>query len=272
VKLLNSGINGLFDLLFLPFAYLAPLWALIVFSVLTGILMLWIFGLVSDQDAIRTIRDRIRGNLIAVRLFGDDLGVLFRLQGRLLRDNAVFLKYALIPILVMIVPVLVILIQLSLRSEARPLEPGEAALVKVTLRDAAAIDRGVSLEVPAGVVVETPGVRVASLREVAWRIRPAEPGRYRLLVHAGDEAVAKELRVGGDWGATSARRTGKGFLDVLLYPGEPPVPPGAVESIDVKYRPLELELFGWPLNWLVVFFLLSILAGFAFRRVLGVEI
>jgi hypothetical protein len=272
LQLVNSGINGLFDLLFLPFAFMGPLWTLVVFSLLTGILMLWIFGLVSDQDAIRTIRDRIRGNLIGVRLFGDDLGLLFRLQGRLLRDNVVFLKYALIPILVMIVPVLVIIIQLNLRYGARPLEPGEAALVKVTLRDAGAIDRGVALEAPAGVAVETPGVRVASLREVAWRVRPAEPGHYRLLVRAGDETVEKELRVGGAWGATSSRRTGKGLLDVLLYPGEPPVPSGAVVSVEVAYRPLELQLFGWPLNWLVVFFLLSILAGFAFRRVLGVEI
>jgi uncharacterized membrane protein (DUF106 family) len=272
VELINSGMTGLFDLLFLPFSRLAPLWSLTVFSVVTGILMLWIFGLVSNQEAIRTIRDRIRGNLIAVRLFGDDLGLLFRLQGRLLRDNVVFLKYALIPLLVMIVPVLVILIQLNLRFGARPLEPGEAVLVKVTLRDAAAIERGVSLEAPAGVAVETPGVRVPALREVAWRIRPEQPGRYRLSVRAGDEAVEKELRVGEGWGATSALRTGKTFFDVLLYPGEPPISSRAVESIEIKYKPLELELLGWSVNWLVFFFLLSILAGFAFRRVLGVEI
>jgi hypothetical protein len=272
VELINSGVTGLFDLLFLPFSRLAPLWGLTVFSVVTGVLMLWIFGLVSNQDAIRTIRDRIRGNLIGVRLFGDDLRLLFRLQGRLLWDNVVFLKYALIPVLVMIVPVLVILIQLNLRFGAKPLEPAEATVVKVTLRDAAEIERGVSLEAPAGVKVETPGVHVPSLREVAWRIRPERPGRYRLLIHAGDEAVEKELRVGEGWGKTSALRTGKSFFDVLLYPGEPPIPSGAVESIEIKYKPLDRELFGWSVNWLFFFFVLSIVAGFAFRRVLGVEI
>jgi uncharacterized membrane protein (DUF106 family) len=265
-------MTGLFDLLFWPFSRLAPLWGLTVFSIVTGILMLWIFGLVSNQDAIRTIRDRIRGNLIAVRLFGDDLGLLFKLQGRLLRDNVVFLKYALIPLLVMIIPVLVILVQLNLRFGAKPLEPGEAVLVKVTVRDAAAIERGVSLEAPAGVTVETPGVRVPALREVAWRVRPEQPGRYRLLVRAGDETIEKELRVGESWGATSALRTGKNFFDVLLYPGEPPISSRAVESIEVKYKPLDLKLFGWSVNWLVFFFLLSILSGFALRRVLGVEI
>jgi uncharacterized membrane protein (DUF106 family) len=272
VKLFNAGVTALFDLLFWPFARLSPLWGLAVFSVLTGILMLWIFGLVSNQDAIRTIRDRIRGNLIAVRLFGDDLGLLFRLQGRLLRDNVVFLKYALVPLLVMIVPVLLILVQLNLRYGASPLEPGQSALVKVTLRDAAAIDRGVSLEAPDGVTVETQGVRVAPLREVAWRIRPQAPGRYRLLVRVGDDPVEKELRVGEEWGAISARRTGKNLIDALLYPGEPPIRSGAVESVEVQYGALELGLFGWSINWLVCFFILSILSGFAFRKVLGVEI
>ena len=89
MKIFNALVTGLFDLLFLPFGGLGPVWALVVFSLLTGVLMLWIFGKVSDQQAIRVIRDRIRGQLIAIRLFGDDLGLLFRLQGRLLRDTLI---------------------------------------------------------------------------------------------------------------------------------------------------------------------------------------
>jgi hypothetical protein len=272
VGLFNSGVTGLFDLLFYPFSRLAPLWGLTVFSILTGILMLWIFGKVSNQDAVRVIRDRIRGNLIGVRLFGDDIGLLFRLVGRLLRDNVVYLKYAVVPLLVMIIPVLLVLVQLNLRFGARPAAPGEPLVVKVTLRDASALDEGVDLEVPAGVALETPGVRIPALGEVAWRIRPQEPGRHRLVVRVGETSVDKELRVGGGWGPTSTRRTGAGFFDELLYPGEPPIRSAAVESIDIGYRPLELRLFSWPVDWLVFFFLLSIAAGFAFRRVLGVEI
>jgi len=38
--------------------------------------MLWLFGKVSNQDTIREVRDRIRGNLIAVRLFGDGIALV----------------------------------------------------------------------------------------------------------------------------------------------------------------------------------------------------
>lgn len=272
MKWINNGLNRLFDLLFWPFSGLSPIWALTVFSALAGVLMLWIFGAVSDQTTIRVLRDRIRGNLIGVRLFGDDLHVLFRLQWRLIRDNVVFLKYAVVPLLVMIVPVLLIIVQLNLRFAAAPLEPSRPALVKVTLRDAATIERGVTLQVPEGVVVETPAVRVAQRREVFWRIRPERAGRYTLQIRAGQDEVTKELRVGEGWGAISTLRTGRGLWQMLLYPGEAPIASGPIESIAVLHPPLELRLFGWNVDWLVFFFLISLISGFAFRRVLGVEI
>ena len=101
---------------------------------------------------------------------------------------------------------------------------------------------------------------------------PGGEGSYDLLVRAGDQQVVKRLRVGGGWGAVSTLRTGKNLLDKLLYPGETPIPAGAIESIEVLHEPLGLDLFGWSVNWLVFFFVVSILAGFAFRRVMGVEI
>lgn len=271
VGMLNKAMTALFDLLLLPFTGMAPIVALSLISIVSGGLMLWIFGKVSDQQSIRLIRDRIRGNLIAVRLFGDDLGMLFRLQWRLIRDNVVFLKYALLPLLIMMIPVMLILTQLNLRFESRPLEAGDAATVKVTLRDAASIDDAVSLEAPPGVTVETPAVRVAAKREVAWRIRAQSDGDYRLIVRVAGEEVAKRLQVGGGWGATSSLRPGKSFWEVLLFPGEDPIR-GAVESIEVRYRSLPIELFGFGVDWLIFFLVVSLAAGFALKRPLGVEI
>ncbi len=40
----------------------------------------------------------------------------------------------------------------------------------------------------------------------------------------------------------------------------------------IGYPPLDLSLFGWSVNWLIFFFILSLVSGFAFRGVLGVEI
>ena len=274
---LNGFLTGLFNILFRPFQGFGPIWALTVISLVAGVLMLWIFGKVSNQDAVRAVRDEIRGNLIGIRLFGNDLGLLFRLQGRILRRTLTYLRHALVPTLVMLVPVFLILAQLNLRFSVRPLEPGEATLVKVKLSGASPMSQSVELETSDGVVVETPGVRIESQREVAWRIRAERPGEHRLTVKVGDETAQKKLLVGSGWRSVPTLRTA-GLLDLLLFPGEPPLDSsGIIGSIEVSYATLPLTFLFWDVNslpagWLIFFFIASIAFGFAFRRVLGVEI
>ena len=133
--------------------------------------MVWIFGKISDQEAIKLIRDRIRGNLIGVRLFQHDVRIVLNLQATITRDTLRFMKHALGPIVLLLVPLLFVMIQLHLRFSVRPLQPGEPAVVTVHVRDAQALRNELHLE-----TVETPPVRIPSRREVAWRIR-AQEGR-----------------------------------------------------------------------------------------------
>jgi len=272
---INLAFTRIFDLLYLPFLGLAPIWAMIVVSGVTGILMLWIFGKVSDQEAIRVMRDRIRGNLLAVRLFQHDIGVSFSCQGKIIRDSFIYLKYALIPLVIMIVPVLVIMIQMNLRFSVLPVKPGEVVYVNLKARSAEAVQQGITLEAPAQVTV-LDRVRIPREAKVVWRLRAGEPGTYRLVFRVGDEAVEKSLMVGDRWGAVSAIRTGKNVLEVSLWPGEAPLGASSqLESIEVKYSELELPAmpyFGWPIHWIIYFFVISLVFGFALKDVLGVEI
>jgi hypothetical protein len=274
VKFFNEMITFLFELFFRPFRGFEPIWALAVISLLAGVLMLWLFGKVSNQETIRVVRDRIRGNLLGIRLFGDDIGLLFLLQGRVMRQTLTYLRHALIPILVMIIPVLFILIQMNLRFSLRPLKPGESTVVNVTLRDPSVLAKGLSLEAPEGVRVETDAVRVPSLMEASWRVRVEAPGRHTLLVRTGrEEAVEKEIVVGERWGKVSPLRTGKSIVDKLLWPGEDPIPSShSIQSVEVIYPSLSIRAFGWNLNWIFLFFVLSIVFGYAFKGVIGVEI
>jgi hypothetical protein len=269
---LNRLVTGSFDLVLLPFRSLAPMWGLTAISLAAGILMLWLFGKVSDQETIRVVRDRIRGNLIGIRLFGDDLGLLFRLQLRIFRQTLTYMKHALVPMLVLLVPVLLILIQLNLRFESRPLRPGERTVVRLTLRAGAADVGDVSLSVPDGVSIETPGVRSPATDEVAWRVRADRPGAHRLRLRAGADEVQTTLLVDGGWGPVPTLKSARP-LDLLLYPGEAPIDPDSrIRSVEVRYAALPLSLLGFDVDWLLFFFVASIAFGFAFKGVLGVEI
>ena len=272
IAVLNRLLTNAFTLLFWPFQNLDPVWALLFVSFLTGVVMLWIFGKVSNQKAIERLRNRTRGNLLGVLLYQHDIKVVLRLHGLILRDTLIYLRYTLVPMFVLTVPLVPVLAQFNLFFSSKPLQPGEAAVVKLKLDDLAAVPGEVNLEGNSAVKVETPGVRIASEGEIAWRVRAVQPGTHRLVFRIGHDTVEKKMRVGGRWGAVSARKTGN-WLDLLLYPGEEPLEPGQrTKSVEVRYQPLSLTVMGWSLHWLILFFVLSIAVSFAFKGVLGVEV
>lgn len=271
IAILNRLLTRAFTVFFWPFQNLNPVWALLFVSFLTGIVMLWFFGKLSNQKAIERLRNQTRGNLLGVLLYQHDVKVVLRLHGLILRDTFMYLRHTLVPMLVLTVPLVPILAQLNLFFSSRPLRPGEAVLVKLKL-NILAPPAGVGLADNSGVKVETPGVRIPSEREIAWRVRAVRPGTHKLVFHIGRDSLEKEVNVGGRWGAVSTRKTGN-WLDLLLYPGEQPLKSGlAAKSIEIRYQPLSLSVMGWNVHWLILFLVVSVAVSFAFKGVLGVEL
>ena len=272
VEMVNV-VAGLFvTVVVWPVRALAPAWGLLLLSVVSGVLALAVFGLVSNQTAIRTVRDRIRGNVIGIRLFGDDLKVLFRLQGKILRDTVVYMGYALFPTVILVIPFLPILAQSNLLFSSRPLHVGEATVITARCANAEVDLAGLALESSDGVEVLGPGVRVPELSEVSWRVRPRRAGRHQVKVRTGEEVVAATVVAGERWQAVPTVRTASA-LDRLLYPGEPPIPAdSSLVRIDVAYPALPVAIFGWEIHWLIVLFVGMIASAFALRGVFGVEI
>lgn len=271
----NQVCTFLFSLMYYPFQALPPFWSLTVISLITGILMLWIFGKISNQDAIKKIKSKIGANLIAVRLFKEDLWVFFLIQGRILRDTLVYMKYSLMPMLVMLVPVVLIIIQLHQHYAYRPLAVGEQTLIKVKVIDDDPLKcpDAAAIEPSTGFTVETQGIRIPSEREITWRIRAEENGRHLIQVKIGDRTATKELRVGNEPGLVNSLRTGTDVLALLLYPGEAPIDPSTgIQSIEIVYPPQKIAVLGWEINWLVQFFIMSILFGYALKGVFGVQV
>jgi len=273
--ILNNVVNFLFGLVYTPLKWLGPSWSIIGISCLSGILLVWIFGKVSNQAAIKRTRDRLSAELIALRLFKDDLRVFFGIQFHVLGWTLRYLRHSLVPMMILMVPTIIILIQLNLHYGSRPLRVGEQTLVKVKLRDLSALARGaeISLEAPANLKIETQGVRIEEMKEVCWRVRGALPGRFDLIVSDGNVSVKKNAAVGGPWEGVSSVRTGAHWLTSLLYPGEAPIPShSTIASIEIVYPELDIFILGWRIDWLILFLVLSLGLGYAFKGVLGVQI
>ena len=275
VAILNAIFTFLFGLVYGAFKWLGPFWSLVLISGLGGILLVWIFGKVSNQNAIQKTRNRLSSELIGLRLFKDDLRVFFGIQFQVLVWTLKYLRHSLVPMLILMIPAMIILIQLNLHYASRPLRVGEPAIVKVKLRDPGAVAQGanITLRAPDNLKIETDGVRAEELKEVAWRIRGASPGRFDLTVNDGKESVTKQIAVGDRLEGVLSLRTGENWFTSLLYPGEPPIgSQSAIESIEVRYPDLDILVFGKHVNWLILFLILSLVIGYAFKGVLGVQI
>jgi len=132
---LNTGMSSLFNLLEGPFSALPPLLTLVVISGLLGVAMLILFKYTSNQTAIGRVRDKIKANLLTMKLFKDDIPVVLRSQFRVFGASILLLVYSLPPLVFMVLPFCLVMGQLGVWYQANPLDVKEQAVVMMQLSD-----------------------------------------------------------------------------------------------------------------------------------------
>ncbi|MHB1555905.1 MAG: hypothetical protein ACYC61_00360 [Isosphaeraceae bacterium] len=270
---LSAGASLLGRYLLAPVAFLPGWLSATAIGAVTGVLLLAVFKHTSNQRAIHRVRNDIDAHLLALKLFRDSAAVALRAQARVIAGATRLLLLAVVPMLVMAIPVTLVLGQMSLWYEARPLRVGEESVVTLALAgDASAPWPSVNLRPTNAVDVEAGPVRVRDRREVCWNLRAREPGSHRLEFQVGGQAVAKELAIGDGFMRVSLERPGWDWSSILLYPWESPFRPGdAVRSIAVAYPERSSWIYGsgtWVISWFVVSFVVAL----GFRRALNVKI
>ena len=269
MSVLNGVLDSVFDVLLRPLSALPPLAGLAVVSLATAIVMLLVVRRTSNQRAVDDVKRRIHAALFEIRLFNDDLRAIFRAQREMLRSNLTYLRLSLVPMLWMIVPFVFVLAQLQCHYGYDGLETGHPVLLTAHMRS---IDTA-SLEVPPGIRADTGAVWFPALKDVIWRITPERMGDYELRVHVGAQTFTKTLHVSSSVARRSPARLEAGLVNGVLYPAEAPLAHDApIASIAVPYPERELDVFGWRLNWMVVFFVLSIAFAFALKKPFGVTL
>jgi hypothetical protein len=274
VTVVNAVLRSIFDVLLLPFRSLPPIVGLLAVSLVVSLSMLLVFKKTSDQARLEAVKRQIHACLFELRLFSDDLPAILRAQGEILKHNLRYLGLSTVPMFVMLLPLVLVIAQLQFHYGYRGLKPNEDFLVKVQLKEGRADARpAASLEVPGGLTVVTPPVWIPSERELAWRLRAEQPGDYQLKLRLEGQEYAKTAQVAEGVRRRSPVRLEPGFVNQLLYPAEDPLPgESPIASIAVTYPEEEVSFLGWRVNWLVLFFILSVGLALALRRRLGVTL
>lgn len=247
-----------------------PVWVgLTVISAAVGVLMLIAFRYLSNQDAIVRAKDDIKANLLALKLFKDDLRVMCACQLRLLWAIARLQRYVLTPVLVLALPMLLGLAQMGVRYQWRPLQVGETTLLRLRLADNPGDAVDAALIRHPGITVEAGPVPGGG--DVVWRVRATEPGRHSLSFAVGGAVIEKELVISDGFERVSARRTASVWTDQLLHPTERRIPTQAhAQFIEILYPSLGSWVHGAN-YWVLYFFVVSMVVALILKPFFGVK-
>ena len=273
VTWLNVPLNAAGKLLTAPVAAVPGWLSNTVISAAMGVTLLVLWKYTSNQDAIGRVKDDIKANILALKLFKDSISVTLQAQGRVFRGAGGLLFHAIRPMLVMIVPICLILAQMGLWYQARPLQPGEEALVVIKLNgniDSAWPNVSIASMPTADVTIDQ--TRVFSERQIYWKIKARENGLNNIVFRVDNEQVEKQLAIGEGFMRVSLQRPGWHWVDIFENPSEKPFSrDSVVQSISIKY-PDRLSRTSGTNWWMIYFFIASMVFAFIFKPFLKVKI
>jgi uncharacterized membrane protein (DUF106 family) len=250
----------------------SPLAIVIVVSLLVGLLMVVLFGYTSDQKAIGIAKDQLKAHLLAVRLYRDQIPVVMGSYGKILRGTGRYLKLAFKPLVYVIIPITLLIVQIDRYLGETPIQANAPFLLTVHRTSGDALN-DVTLDLPPEISMTAPAVHVPSTNEIAWRLVGSKEGKYEMKIADAGQAAAKTVCVGSGLARISTVRMRGHFWERMFSSAEPALPENSpIESISINYPDRNIEIAGYGMNWIWLFFVLSMVAGFIFKEVLGIKI
>jgi hypothetical protein len=266
-------LTQFFSLILRPFENGNAHGGLIFISLITGAVMLFLFKLTSNQEGMKKVKTKIGAYFLEMRLYRDDISAVMSSQSRILKANLGYMKLALIPAAVMIVPVILIMVQLNLRYATDSLMPGDTAMLKVKVTEGTDVMReGIRLDTGPGIEKASPAVRISSLGETDWKIRIKDEGVHDMVVSTATGEVTIPV--------FSTRRLLPAFSvfkkssipEIIFNPGAPRIPAELpLESIEIKYPARSFSWGLFSLSWMWSFLIISMLFGVVLKFLFKVE-
>jgi len=251
----------------------SPLAIVIVVSLVVGLMMVVLFGYTSDQKAIGIAKDQLKAHLLAVRLYRDQIPVVMGSYGKILRGTGRYLKLAFKPLLYVIIPITLLMVQIDRYLGQTPIPANVPLLLTVHLAGETNALNDVTLDLPTEVTMTASPVHIPAENEIVWRLTGTKDGKYEVKVVAGGQSVAKTVCIGNDLPRISTIRLRGQFWKRMFLSAEPAIPDTSpIESISISYPDRNIEIAGYGMNWIWMFFILSMAAGFVFKELLGIQI
>ena len=251
---------------------LSPTLLVVLLSLIMGLLMVLIFRYISDQKAIRGAKDQLKAHLLAVRLFQDQLPVVLSSYRKIIGGTGRYLRLAFRPLLFIILPLTFMIVELDRYLGSIPFQTERPFVMKARVTDPETLNN-LSLQLPPELTTTAPAVHIPADHEIVWRLAAAKPGPYDLTIAMGSQSVSKRAIVDTKLARLSPIRLRGQFWKRIFFSSEAPLPDTSpIQSISLNYPSRNFRFARMDWNWIWLFFVLSLAAGFLFKTILGIEI
>lgn len=271
IDLLNSGVALVADPLMRLLAFLPGGWSLALISILLGVILLLVYGRVSNQQKLAKTKRAVMGSILEALLFRHDVRIAARAQAGLFANGIRYFLCAVPPILILAIPTILVLAQLNMWYGVRGLNPGEEAIVSLKLDSNENLYR-ISVTDAAGLKVSPP-VRVNSTNQLHLKVELEKPADAVLRLKVGDKDAALPI-VAGDRMRRIGAIESQDWATTLLYPksGALGGNVSAIQELAIAYPGRTFNITGFEAHWVIGFLIVSILAGLVAAKVFHVEI
>ena len=205
---LNGFFNSLFNILFYPFEGLGALVVLTLVSIVFMPLSMLFFKRFSSQKGIAAAKGQIKGHMIAIRIYQDDLVVVAKSIVMVLYYNFKYLFLNFAPFLPLMAPFVVVVAQLVIRFGFAPIPveerdlsgllAGQGTMIEVQFADEAKEDAlGLTVNLPEGLTAVSPLVPIPSEGLAYMEVAATKAGAWDVEFKlTGGETVTKRVLTG----------------------------------------------------------------------------
>lgn len=274
IEILNRTMTALFDGLMRPWTTQSPWPAMFVSSLVTAAVLVFLFRISSNAEAIRQSRNRLLARTLELLMFQHDLRISLSACGRILWANAIYVYQFLRPMAVGAIPLILIFAQLESWFQWRPLHVGEHTVLTVELdADYPVLQTPAELSLSDGFQLDSPVVRIPSTNQMAWRIVASQTGFGWIDVKIGDVTERKTIVSGNQLTRLSPQRQTAGQLSGLLSPSEKSLALSSpVLRMQIKYPSREMSLGATEVSWILASIGLMMLLSLVLGRIFGIRL
>lgn len=273
-------LNRIFDLFSCSLSPVGRYVFIVLLSLLSAVMFLLIFKKTSNQKKIKYHKNKIFGYVLQIPLYKDRFGVLFGSIGRILKHNALYVLHTLASLIFILIPLLFIMVQINNRCGYAPLAQGQDFLIRVTLDETVdqATLESASCEPPPGIVLETPALRVEDEKQVFWRARvvdasPENTSSIRIQLEGHSPVIEKSLATAYNQKRFTPEKKQPSLWNRIFYNAEGYLPAETpVTEISIGYARAGYPFFFWQVDAILLFFILTLIFGFALKGVFRVNL